>query len=201
MDGVHGSDGLYGRLHGTLLQTDVSAVMELSPGEKTALNCRVSLKDGDAKSKSDDGQNPLQAPLSVRFRPRGPEWDWSGPVCAAALGSFWIKIRRQGQSGFASSHKQAKGRMLFALAEVQEDSPSLSMCFRRHSADAIPYRIENALHSGALLYSQKASVFFHSSLIAFWLTAIVCSLQRFCSEYSTVSIPFFDGDSQQQCLL
>jgi hypothetical protein len=131
--------------------------MELSPGEKTALNCRVSPGEGGEESKSDE-QNPFQAPLSVRFKPRGPEWDWSGPVCAAALGSFWIKIRRQGQLGFASSNKQAKGRMLFALAEVQEDSPSLSMCFRRHSADAIPYRIENALRSGSLLYSQKARV-------------------------------------------
>ena len=135
----------------------MSAIVELNPGEKTALHCRVSLNESDGKEKVDDGQNPLQvqAPLSVRFRPRGPEWDWSGPVCAAALGSFWIKIRRQGQSGFASSHKQAKGRVLFALAEVEEDSPSLTMSFRRASATAIPYRIENALLSGALLYSQK----------------------------------------------
>lgn len=187
---------VYMILNGTLLQNDSSAVMELSPGEKTALNCRVSPEEGDKKSKSDDGQNPFQAPLSVRFRPRGPEWDWSGPVCAAALGSFWIKIRRQGQSGFASSHKQAKSRMLFALAEVQEDSPSLSMCFRRHSADAIPYRIENALRSGALLYSQKASVF-NSCLDCL----MVNDNRIFTSVRSIVSIPFFNGNRQQQCLL
>ena len=150
-----------------LAQNDASALMELNPGEKTALHCRVSPDDSD---KSDDGQNPLQAPLSVRFKPRGPEWNWSGPVCAAALGSFWIKIRRQGQSGFATSHKQVKGRMLYALAEVQEDSPSLTMSFRRHSADAIPYRIENALHSGALIYSQKVTVHQIDCLIAFLIS-------------------------------
>nr|PNR49566.1 hypothetical protein PHYPA_011462 [Physcomitrium patens] len=133
-------------------QNDTSAVMVLNPGEKTALHYRVSSNESDGKSKDDDGQNPFQAPLSVRFRLRDSEWDWSGSVCAAALGSFWIKIRRKGQSGFS---KQAKGRMLFALAEVQEDSPTLIMSFRKHSADSIPYRIENALRSGALSYSQK----------------------------------------------
>lgn len=141
----------------TLLQNDTSAVMVLNPGEKTALHYRVSSNESDGKSKDDDGQNPFQAPLSVRFRLRDSEWDWSGSVCAAALGSFWIKIRRKGQSGFS---KQAKGRMLFALAEVQEDSPTLIMSFRKHSADSIPYRIENALRSGALSYSQKVTIHF-----------------------------------------
>lgn len=143
-------------------QDDPSAVMVLDSGEKTALHCRISPDQSDEKSKKEAGQEPLQAPLTVRFKLRGPEWDWSGPVCAAALGSFWMKIRRRGQMGKSvesNTQKQPKGRLLFALAEVQEDSPSLIMSFRRHSTDSIPYRIENALQSGALLYNQKVNQF------------------------------------------
>lgn len=138
--------------------------MVLNPGEKTALHCRVSPDQSDEKGKKDKEQDSsFQLPLTVRFKPRDPGWDWSGPVCAAALGSFWIKIRPRGQGAHnkqieSKFHKQAKGMSLFAVAEVQEDSPSLTMSFRRHSLDAIPYRLENALQSGAVLYNQKVSI-------------------------------------------
>jgi hypothetical protein len=150
-------------------QDDIRAVMVLNPGDKTAMHAQVQSDplstDPTTNSPSgpDAGQNPaLPLLLSVRFRPQESGWGWSGPVCAASLGSFCVKIRGQGQGGYSkqsvettASQKQAKEKLWFAVAEVQEASPSLIVVFQKQVADAIPYRIENGLRSGSILYQQK----------------------------------------------
>lgn len=150
-----------------LFQDDVRAVMVLNPGDKTAMHAQVQSDplstDPTTKSQQTTSQNPaLPLLLSVRFRPQESGWGWSGPVCAASLGSFCVKIRGQGQGGYSkqsaettASQKQAKEKLWFAVAEVQEASPSLIVVFQKQVADAIPYRIENGLRSGSILYQQK----------------------------------------------
>jgi len=153
-------------------QDDIRAVMVLNPGDKTAMHAQVqsdplstdpTTNSQQTTSVPEAGQNPaLPLLLSVRFRPQESGWGWSGPVCAASLGSFCVKIRGQGQGGYSkqsaettASQKQAKEKLWFAVAEVQEANPSLIVVFQKQVADAIPYRIENGLRSGSILYQQK----------------------------------------------
>ncbi|KAH7331713.1 hypothetical protein KP509_20G047600 [Ceratopteris richardii] len=94
--------------------------------------------------------------FSIRFRFFQNCWDWTGPVCASAIGSFCLRVHRRmdyiDSAPFDIQTKDAE-MFKFVAVEVEEKSPSLIIHFHKQTADAVPYRIENAL--------SKASIFFH----------------------------------------
>lgn len=95
---------------------------------------------------------------SVRFRLQENGWDWTGPVCASALGSFSLRIRRRSESLHnlqAYSEIVNKAKFKFVAVDVEEESPSLVVRFRMQSPDTVPYRIENALSQASIFFYQK----------------------------------------------
>lgn len=130
-------------------------MVSLAPGERAALHAQVlpSKEAAQAGGKSEAGPEVL---LTVRFRPKETGWNWSGPVCAAALGSFSVKIRRPQSEDFAVQMPR-KEELWFAMADVKEEASSLITAFRKQAADAIPYHIENVLRSTSITYSQEVS--------------------------------------------
>ncbi|BBN13913.1 hypothetical protein MPTK1_6g07390 [Marchantia polymorpha subsp. ruderalis] len=134
-------------------QDDAEAMVSLAPGERAALHAQVlpSKEAAQAGGKSEAGPEVL---LTVRFRPKETGWNWSGPVCAAALGSFSVKIRRPQSEDFAVQMPR-KEELWFAMADVKEEASSLITAFRKQAADAIPYHIENVLRSTSITYSQE----------------------------------------------
>jgi hypothetical protein len=95
---------------------------------------------------------PVQ--LHLRVRPEGAPYGWSGRLCAAALGTFYLKCR----PGLLPGDAQGGDREpLLWLAEVAEDRPSLVVSVRPQSTASVPYRIENNLRQGTISFCQKVS--------------------------------------------
>ncbi|KAL3690687.1 hypothetical protein R1sor_004338 [Riccia sorocarpa] len=135
-------------------QEDAEAVVSLGPGERSALHAQMLPRhESQKKENAEAGPDVL---LTVRFRPKESGWNWSGPVCAAALGTFSVKIRRP-ESRDSAVQMPRKEELWFAVAEVQEEGSSLITTFRKQAADAIPYHIENVLRSNSITYSQEGS--------------------------------------------
>ncbi|KAL2623458.1 hypothetical protein R1flu_003663 [Riccia fluitans] len=135
-------------------QDDTDAMISLGPGERSALHAQVlPVQERQMKGDAEVGPEVL---LTVRFRPKETGWNWSGRVCAAALGSFSVKIRRP-ESRDSAVQMPRKEELWFAVADVQEEGSSLITTFRKQAADAIPYHIENVLRSASITYSQEGS--------------------------------------------
>ncbi|XP_024524529.1 uncharacterized protein LOC112344305 isoform X2 [Selaginella moellendorffii] len=99
---------------------------------------------------SDKEEKPLDcSTLSLRFRLKDAGWRWSGRICAASLGSFFLKLRSS-SPGFVEDKK-----WIFAVVYVEEEDSSLIIHFRLHSREAVPYRIENRLHTSSITFHQK----------------------------------------------
>lgn len=96
--------------------------------------------------------------LSLRFRVKENGWNWSGPICASALGSFTLRICRSSES-FKDGESKTSGdndaKFKFVAIHVEEHNPSLVVRFCVQSADTIPYRIKNSLTRAAILFHQK----------------------------------------------
>ncbi|EXB37240.1 hypothetical protein L484_020299 [Morus notabilis] len=86
----------------------------------------------------------------IQFRPNEPELSWSGPVCIASLGRFFIKFRKQ-QSGEVASPEE------FAAVHIVEEGSTLVLHYHRPPNINLPYRIENCLHDVSITYYQKDS--------------------------------------------
>ncbi|CAM6111804.1 unnamed protein product [Calypogeia fissa] len=132
---------------------DTNATITLAPGERSALNAQELPGQSDKKGAAGSEEVGPDILLKVRFRPKEPGWNWSGPVCAAALGSFSVKIKRLQHE--EPSQRPQTDDVLFAVVDVQEKDSSLIMAYRRQPGDRIPYRIENALRSAAITYNQE----------------------------------------------
>lgn len=88
----------------------------------------------------------------IQFRPNEPELSWSGPVCIASLGRFFIKFRKQ-QSGEVASPEK------FAAVHIVEEGSTLVLHYHRPPNINLPYRIENCLHDVSITYYQKVVLF------------------------------------------
>lgn len=80
--------------------------------------------------------------------------EWSGPVCIASLGRFFLKFRRQQLSQAMVAEKQATE---YAVVHVVEEGSSHVLHFRKPPDVSLPYRIENCLQHVTITYNQKES--------------------------------------------
>ena len=83
---------------------------------------------------------------------------WSGPICVASLGRFFLKFQRLSVTPADQSNpttlKEDK-LMQFAVVHTVQESSSLVLHFYMPPNIALPYRIENCLHGISIMYYQK----------------------------------------------
>ncbi|KAI3986024.1 hypothetical protein MKX01_039106 [Papaver californicum] len=87
-------------------------------------------------------------------------WSWSGPICVASLGRFFLKFRRSLDSPGNQSNTitQQDNKMTeFAVVHVVEEGSTLVLRFHRPPNISLPYRIENSLRDASITYYQKDS--------------------------------------------
>ncbi|XP_030499771.2 uncharacterized protein LOC115715105 isoform X2 [Cannabis sativa] len=90
--------------------------------------------------------------LYVQFKLKQPDSVWSGPVCIASLGRFFLKFREQ-RSGQKKSPGESK--TTFADVHVVEEGSKLVMHYHSPPNVNLPYRIENYLPHVSITYHQK----------------------------------------------
>ncbi|CAH9102207.1 unnamed protein product [Cuscuta epithymum] len=106
-------------------------------------------------------QKPEDDLSFIQFRLNEPGLSWSGPVCIASLGRFFLKFRRSLESlASQSDHSTSYDSNIheFASVYVVEEGSSLVLHFYQHPNLDPPYRIENCLHDTAITYYQKGSL-------------------------------------------
>ncbi|KAL3616453.1 hypothetical protein CASFOL_039843 [Castilleja foliolosa] len=95
----------------------------------------------------------------IQFRPNGTGLGWSGPVCVASLGRFFLKFRKSleypDSQSAGLSYKDDLGG--FAVVHVVEEGSTIVLHFHRPPLTNLPYRIENLFHGAPLTYYQKGS--------------------------------------------
>ncbi|QHO47810.1 Vacuolar protein sorting-associated proteinb [Arachis hypogaea] len=89
--------------------------------------------------------------LYIQFETDEPGLGWSGPVCIASLGHFFLKFRKQTKEIGISDSKMTE----FAAVHVVEESSTLILSFYKPPNISLPYRIENSLHNLSITYYQK----------------------------------------------
>ncbi|KAL9241362.1 hypothetical protein vseg_015482 [Gypsophila vaccaria] len=94
----------------------------------------------------------------VQFKPNESMLGWSGPVCVASLGCFFLKFKRPGESHVQqSAHptREDDKTWEFAAVHVVEEASTFFLNFCKPPDVALPYRIENDLHDAFVTYYQK----------------------------------------------
>ncbi|KAI7740513.1 hypothetical protein M8C21_024425 [Ambrosia artemisiifolia] len=89
---------------------------------------------------------------NLEFRPNEAGLGWSGPVCVASMGRFFIKFRRS-----VNVSETEENTHDFAVVIVSEENSSLVLRFHRPPNMNLPYRIENCLRDTSITYYQKGS--------------------------------------------
>ncbi|GMH25239.1 hypothetical protein Nepgr_027082 [Nepenthes gracilis] len=94
----------------------------------------------------------------IQFRPNDTCLGWSGPVCVASLGRFFLKFKRS--SEFAAYQSNTANKLDstawdFAVVHVVEEASSFVLHFHSPPDIDLPYRIENHLHNASITYYQK----------------------------------------------
>ncbi|KAK9108745.1 hypothetical protein Sjap_016805 [Stephania japonica] len=96
----------------------------------------------------------------IQFCLNNDGWSWSGPICIASLGRFFLKFGRSLDSIGNNSNIIAEHDNRFAeiaLVHAVEEGSSLVLHFHRPVNINFPYRIENLLHNATITYYQKDS--------------------------------------------
>lgn len=86
----------------------------------------------------------------IKFYLTGSDLSWSGPICIASLGRFYLKFR-----------KQQEAKVEFAAVHVVEEGSTLNLHFHKPPNTNLPYRIENRLLNSSITYYQKVVLLFH----------------------------------------
>lgn len=96
--------------------------------------------------------------LYVQFQPKEGGFDWSGPICVASLGRFFLKFKRSKKFPVQESTHLAtldKNVQEFSSVNVIEEDSTLVLHFNRPPNTSLPYRIENCLEDASITYYQK----------------------------------------------
>lgn len=104
----------------------------------------------------------------IQFCIKDVGFSWSGPVCVASLGRFFLKFKRSSVNVSDKSDSKSskeKTSTLFAVIQVVEERSSLVLRFYMPTNVVLPYRIENCLRGLSVMYYQKVSVLFHFTLL------------------------------------
>ncbi|KAK7263059.1 hypothetical protein RJT34_30643 [Clitoria ternatea] len=92
--------------------------------------------------------------LYIQVQTNEPGLGWSGPVCLASLGHFFLKFRKQTSEVTISDNKMAQ----YAAVHVAEEGSTLVLRFYKPPNTSLPYRVENRLHNLSITYYQKGSL-------------------------------------------
>lgn len=95
-----------------------------------------------------DSDNSL---LYIQFHTNEPGLGWSGPVCLASLGHFFLKFRKEDT---ASDNRMIQ----FAAVHVVEEGSTLVLSFYKPPNLSLPYRIQNCLPNVSITYYQKVRI-------------------------------------------
>ncbi|PNY03612.1 hypothetical protein L195_g000019 [Trifolium pratense] len=138
------------------IQDDVAGVISIDSKQRTSMP----LKEGFSKIREFsvferlirkhriDSDNSL---LYIQIQTNEPGLGWSGPVCLASLGHFFLKFRKEAT---ASDNKMTQ----FAAVHVVEEGSTFVLSFYKPPNLSLPYRIQNCLQSVSITYYQKGSL-------------------------------------------
>ena len=90
----------------------------------------------------------------IQFQVNQSDSNWSGPVCIASLGRFFLKFREQ-RSGQVISPEKSK--ITFAAVHIVEEGSTLVLHYHKPPIISLPYRIENCLLDVSITYYQKVT--------------------------------------------
>lgn len=139
-------------------------MITINSQEKTALQLRsvtskkreTSIFENFLRKHKNAGDDSLPF---IQFRPNEAGLGWSGPVCVASLGRFFLKFKRTLNFSSQESDLTAKDENVqFASVHVVEEGSSLVLHFHRPPRIKLPYRIENCLRNASISYYQKVMV-------------------------------------------
>ncbi|KAM3252832.1 putative protein isoform X1 [Capsicum annuum] len=141
----------------TLNSKQRAALTLRSRSEMTAMKRNTFLENflkKHAKSQNDSS-------FFVQFQPNKANSSWSGPVCIASLGRFFLKFKKSSeysvqQSDLATQHNSDMCE--FATVHVVEDGPTIVLRFCWPANMDLPYRIENRLENTSITYYQKGLI-------------------------------------------
>jgi hypothetical protein len=115
--------------------------------------------------------------LYIQIQTNEPGLGWSGPVCLASLGHFFLKFRKEAT---ASDNKMTQ----FAAVHVVEEGSTFVLSFYMPPNLSLPYRIQNCLQSVSITYYQKVYIpilcvgFLFNRFLLFPAPHIVCEISR-----------------------
>lgn len=143
-------------------------MIHITSGQKTPLllclgsskRKEYSLFDNFIRKHRNDNDDSL---ISVQFQLKDTGLGWSGPVCIASLGRFYLKFKQSlDVPTLQSNHltTQEKTVREFAIVHVVEEGSTLVMHFQKPPRIKLPYRIENWLHEASITYYQKVLLLF-----------------------------------------
>lgn len=101
--------------------------------------------------------------IIVQFQLKDTGLGWSGPVCIASLGRFFLKFKQSlDVSILHSNHLTPQDKTLreFAIVHIVEEGSTLVLHFQKPPKINLPYRIENCLHEVSITYYQKVVLLF-----------------------------------------
>ncbi|KAL8151956.1 hypothetical protein V2J09_021764 [Rumex salicifolius] len=96
--------------------------------------------------------------LLIQFRMDSTVFGWSGPVCVASLGRFFLKFKASSESLVDQDNTSKQidySSCDFAAVNVVEEASSLVIHFSKLRAADLPYRIVNHLSFASVTYYQK----------------------------------------------
>ncbi|KAK2986490.1 hypothetical protein RJ640_012170 [Escallonia rubra] len=153
-------------LRPSMSEGDMERFISVESKEKKALQLRhgfrkkkeFSIFENFLRKHRNDQDDSL---LYIQFRPNQDGLGWSGPVCVASLGRFFLKFRRSIDYTVQESNDVAVDNQnlpQFAAVHVVEEGASLVLRFNRRPNIDLPYRIENYLHDASITFYQKGSM-------------------------------------------
>jgi hypothetical protein len=119
----------------------------------------------------------------IQFGLNESELSWSGPVCIASLGRFFLKFRKLQSNQTTAADKHITE---FAAVYVVEEGSSLVLHFQKPPDISLPYRIENSLRDVAITYYQKVC-YYSVFLTHLQIGIVLCKLIFFLSFFSIIT--------------
>ncbi|CAB4287544.1 unnamed protein product [Prunus armeniaca] len=93
--------------------------------------------------------------IYLQFQLNESKLSWSGPVCIASLGRFFLKFKKPHMDQVTALESSVTE---FAAVHVVEEGSTLVLRFHKPPNVSLPYRIENCLHDVSITYYQKDSL-------------------------------------------
>ncbi|ERN17671.1 hypothetical protein AMTR_s00059p00194330 [Amborella trichopoda] len=145
------------------LQDDAAGVISVNNKQKAMLYLHSGSGERSQMSIFDSivrrHRNADESFFFIQFSLKDIGLGWSGPVCVASLGNFFVKFRRQpftlGSDQSTQSNMNEINKPKFAAINIAEEDCSIVIHFRMKPDFILPYRIENHLHNMSVTYYQK----------------------------------------------